>query len=158
MPPASVLSYPAATALGAPRGPRPMARVRSFYPARPTGPAWRRRPISGFGDMGTRLIVPLAGLGQAGSTVDLPDGSSHTVQSVNTSGEILTADGWQSATQTDGTERWVNVHTGDVMLSTGETLRAARAVPTWLWWGGAGVLGLGVLGFLLTPRPRRRRR
>lgn len=92
--------------------------------------------------------VVLGDLGQPGSQVTLPDGTDHTVQAVNTTGEILTTDGWQSATQPDGTERWINVHTGDSMLSTGEMVRAATGLfatlPTWAWWSAGAVAVLGV--------------
>jgi len=164
---ASELSYLNATRLGQPRNDFNLPRIRNFYPTRPTGPAWRRRPISGFGDMGTRVLSPIGGtghLGQPGAQISLPDGVTHTVRAVNPSGEILTTDGWQSATQTDGTERWINVHTGDVMLSTGETIKAARpslfAGMNWWLIGGAGaaVLVVGYLAMQGAPVARRRAR
>jgi len=149
------LSYLNATRLGQPQAnPFNLPRIRNFYPTRQVGPAWRRRPITGFGDMGTRVLSPIGGtghLGQPGAQISLPDGVTHTVRAVNPSGEILTTDGWQSATQTDGTERWINVHTGDVMLSTGETIKAARpsAFGGMNWWLiGGGVAAVVVVGYL----------
>jgi hypothetical protein len=151
--------------LGAPQPWRQGSRPASYVvgritPTRATTPidrgtdfrgrAWSSAAYYG-GGMGWRL----GSLGQPGAQITLPDGQTHTVQDVNTTGEILTTDGWQSATQTDGTERWVNVHTGDVMLSTGEIVKALgssgmltslEALP-WKWIGG-GVVAASVLLYL----------
>jgi len=135
MPPASILSYANNMSLGRPQPYRPMPMLRDV------------RPTSG----GRRL----SGLGQPGANIDLPNGTTHVVQGVNTTGEILTTSGWQSATQPGGVERWINVHTGDVMLEDGAIVKAA--VPgmglSW-WWLGAGALALGGL-VLMTGGPRR---
>jgi len=139
MPPASMLSYDHWRTLGRPSPSRPMPLLRDV------------RPTTG----GRRL----QGLGQPGAQIDLPNGTTHTVQAVNTTGEILTTSGWQSATQPGGIERWINVQTGDVMLEDGTIVagtRPAAEALSWWWIGGAAVLAAGGLWLIATP-PRRGR-
>ncbi len=131
--PITALSY-AAHRTRLHQGPGPAARGRVLPFVRPTrGGAW----WGGRGGLGA--------LGQA-QTIDLPDGSSHDVLSVGTTGEILTRDGWASATQADGTERWINTHTGAVMLSDGTIIpAAATAMSRWWILGAVGAVGLVAL-------------
>jgi len=131
------MSYYQARTLGL-----PVMRAPAYVPA-------RVRPTR-------RLSGP--GLGQAGATITLPDGRDHTVRAVNPSGEILTTDGWQSATLPDGTEQWIDTRTGDVMHADGSITRAGAGPTSWWLWGGLGaaVLVVGYLAVQGAPRAGRR--
>lgn len=145
------LSYAQAQRLG-----QPVMRAPRYVPAR-VRPTRQPRSIlagppavlRGFGD-----------LGQAGATITLPDGRDHVVRAVNPSGEILTTDGWQSATLPDGTEQWIDTRTGDVLHADGRITRAGGGgltLPWWFWLAGAGaVLAVGYLAYQGAPRAGRR--
>jgi hypothetical protein len=141
----------------------------TLTPTRYFGPSMEARWTGGgqFGALAPQQVpcyytvrsapgVRFGDLGQPGATIDLPDGSTHTVLSVNTSGEIFTTDSWQSATQPDGTERWINAKTGDVMTADGNVIpggtaaAAAAGGGVKLYW--PAILGVGavilVVGYL----------
>jgi hypothetical protein len=89
-------------------------------------------------------------------TIDLPNGTSDRVIGTTPDGMVLTAAGWQSIPQPDGSERWVNVHTAQIMLSDGSIVSPSTPTPDgatvgatlqdWLKTGGA--IASGVVGIL----------
>ncbi len=142
-------------AITPPRFGPPQYVAARLSPTRKTAPIDRGVDFRGHPWGAARGRYGLASLGQPGATITLPDGVDHIVQAVNTSGEILTTDGWQSATQADGAERWINVHSGDVMLADGLVVKVAGSegviatVSGWHWrWIAAGGGALAVLLYL----------